>query len=230
MELGFDVISDLCLTKDTIFDWNNKATSIYCIVAGNISSDTNTIISVLSKLSLQYARIFYVPGYLEYDNIDDIEYRTDELSTICDCIGNVTMLYQCVTMIGGVAIAGANGWGIIKSDNFVDKIKRLCEREADIMYLEYTLEKLQCYLDTKKIIMVSSAVPKTDLYFNQQPDNAITTNQICECLEKDTGSKVSTWVFGTYKNVVDVTLNNINYVSNPMINSVYWPKRITISI
>ena len=43
-DIGFDIISDLNLQPDDSFNWENKATSLYCIVAGNNSSDLRTVI------------------------------------------------------------------------------------------------------------------------------------------------------------------------------------------
>ena len=39
MILGFDIISDLNLSIDDTFTWEDKPTSLYCIVAGNVSND-----------------------------------------------------------------------------------------------------------------------------------------------------------------------------------------------
>ena len=37
IDIGFDVISDLNLKRNDSFNWENKATSLYCILSGNIS-------------------------------------------------------------------------------------------------------------------------------------------------------------------------------------------------
>jgi hypothetical protein len=231
MEIGFDVINDLCLGPEDTFKWINKATSLYCIVAGNISSDTRTIIHTLSHISKQYINVFYVPGTLEYEGIEDIDYRTEELIAICEHIGNVTMLYHNLAIIDGVAIIGANGWGPLPEDYTITNIQKLHEREDDFLYLLSAIEKLQYHLDVKKIIVVTSTVPKKDLYFKQEPDNLELSTKLVTCLQKDTENKTSHWIFGTYKNVVDTTINGVNYINNPYTKSKhYWPKRININL
>ena len=49
--IGFDLISDLNLSPEDSFNWEGKATSLYCIIAGNISEDLRTIKQTLSHLS-----------------------------------------------------------------------------------------------------------------------------------------------------------------------------------
>ena len=50
-------------------------------------------------------------------------------------------------------------------------------------------------------------------------------------LTNNTENKVTTWVFGTHKKIVDTNINGINYFNNPCYNKVpYYPKRINIEI
>lgn len=230
-EISFDIISDLCLGPNEIFKMNNIATSLYCVVAGNISSDTRTIIQTLSHISKFYHGVLYIPGSLEYENIKDIEYRTQELEAICDFIDGVSILYRNVAIIDGVAIAGINGWGFIDKEYDISTIARLHEREDDIVYLEKSIEKLQLHLDVKKIILVSSIIPNVELYYGEMPSNHW-DYELTNCLISDTEKKISHWVFGGSNNIVDVKPIDINYISNPYVVSKnnYWPKRISIKI
>jgi hypothetical protein len=231
MEIGFDVISDLCLSPNETFKWTNKATSLYCIVAGNVSSDTRTIIQTLGHLAKFYQGIFYIPGRLEYEGFDDVEMRTEELAAICDHLDHVAILHHNVAMIDGVAIVGINGWGNLSEEYSIDNIQRLHEREDDLHYLYKTIERLQVHLDVKKIVIASSAVPRKDLYFGQLPEYVETMPTLSSCSQFDTEKKISNWIFGTYKNVVDITIDNVNYVNNIYFTSRnYWAKRITIKI
>ena len=75
--IGFDLISDLNLYPEDSFNWEGKATSLYCIIAGNISEDLRTIKQTLSHLSKFYQGIFYTLGSLEYHNTSDIVKRTN---------------------------------------------------------------------------------------------------------------------------------------------------------
>lgn len=231
MEIGFDVISDLCLSPNETFKWTNKATSLYCIVAGNVSSDTRTIIQTLGHLAKFYQGVFYIPGRLEYQGFEDIEMRTEELVAICDYLGSVAILHHNVAIIDGVALVGINGWGTLSEDYNLDNIQKLHEREDDLVYLQKTIEKLQVHLDVKKIVIASSVVPSKDLFFGQLPEHIETMPDLSSCMQYDTEKKISHWVFGTYENIVDVTVNNINYVNNAYYKSRnYWAKRLTVTI
>lgn len=232
MEIGFDVISDLCLSPNDNFKWTNKATSLYCIVAGNVSSDTRTIIQTLGHLAKYYQGVFYIPGRLEYEGFEDVDTRTEELIAICDYLDNVAILYHNVAMIDGVAVVGVNGWGELSAEEYsIGNIQRLYEREDDLQYLYKTIEKLQLHLDVKKIVVASSAVPRKDLYFGQLPEHVETMPVLNSCTQFDTEKKISHWVFGTYDNIVDITHQDINYVNNAYFKSRnYWAKRITVKI
>ena len=222
MKISFDVISDLELTADDTFDWQGKATSLYCIVAGNISNDPKIVILVLNHLSRFYQAIFYIPGYLEFENTENVDQRIRELSRYCRKMRNVTILHHHVVIIEGLAILAANGW--MNSDSFEDTYNR----EQDILYLRNSIEKLQKHLDVKKILLVSSSVPAKSLYFGEVPEIVEEFPQLKNVLEMDTEKKVSNWIFGTYKKIVDTTIDNVNYLSNPYTKGVYWAKRVSI--
>jgi hypothetical protein len=231
IEIGFDVISDLHLSPNDNFKWTNKATSLYCVVAGNVSSDTRTIIQTLGHLAKYYQGVFYIPGKLEYEGFDDIDTRTEKLVAICEYLENVVILYHNVAMIDGVALVGINGWGDLPTEYELHNIQRLCEREDDLLYLNKTIEKLQRHLDVKKIVIASSIVPKKELYFGQEPENLVLVPHFDSCTTHDTEKKLSHWIYGTYENVVDITIDNINYVNNSYYKRKnYWAKRITVVI
>lgn len=228
---GFDIISDLNLEPFDDFDWDGKATSLYCIVAGNISSNIEVVLKVLLRLSRIYQGVFFVPGKLEYETATTLTKRTEELSLIADNIPNVCMLHQHVVVIDGVAILGANGWGEIEDRISIPNIVMTAARLEDFTYLRRSLSKLQRHLDIKKIVIVTSAVPHDDLYYKEKPLEVDNQIPLHECLQADTEHKVTNWVFGTYSKTVDTKINSVNYVNNPYsTESPYWPKRITIEI
>ena len=230
-EIGFDIISDLNLKPNDSFNWENKATSLYCIVAGNISADLRTVLQVLSHLSRLYQGVFYVPGILEYQTAENIILRNEEISAICSRIPNTILLHQNVITIDGVAVMGVNGWSDAGSMDSVDQMFRTAARYEDHRYLRSTLERLQRHLDVKKIIVVSNAVPKEDLYFGEEPMVVYDQIPLCDALTLDTEHKVTHWVFGTYDKLVDTEINNIQYLNNPYSRkSPYWAKRLNISI
>jgi hypothetical protein len=230
MKIGFDVISDLNLSPNDSFNWEGKATSLYCIIAGNISSDLRTIRQTLLHLSKFYQGIFYTLGSLEFEGVTDIDIRTEELFKICRSVKNVAVLHHHVVIVDGIAIAGANGWygNTLPTDEESELVIE-SQRHEDLAYLKGTLERLQKHLDVKKIIMVSNSVPGPDLFFGEQPEATKSQLHLTLLLPLDTEDKITHWVFGTYKKVVDTTINGINYINNSYYKkNPYWAKRIEV--
>jgi hypothetical protein len=232
MDIGFDIISDLYLTPEESFNWENKATSLYCIVAGNISADSRTIYQTLSHLTKHYQGVFYVPGPLEYQNSISINIRTQELLNLCKRMPRVAMMFHHLIILDGVAILGCNGWSVNPDQLPNLSIKEIdTARYEDILYMKKSIDKLQTHLDVKKVIIVSNSVPKKELYFGEVPDYYDDQIQLDFGLGSDTESKITKWVFGTYEKIVDTTIDSINYVNNPYYKvRPYWAKRISISI
>lgn len=230
MEIGFDVISDLHLNPEDSFNWEGKSTSLYCIIAGNISSDMRTVFQTLAHLSKCYQGIFYTPGYLEYDSTDNIDYRTEQIMQLCSKIPNVALLHHHVIIIDGVAILGCNGWTMSTPAKNAES-KKQSARYEDIAYLKKSVEKLQRHLDVKKVVLVTNAVPTPQLFFGEIPPYTDEYLSLDYCLTSDTEKKVSHWVFGTHKKIVDTTISDINYVNNPYYKQrPYWGKRLNIVI
>lgn len=229
--IGFDLISDLNLSPEDEFDWEGKATSLYCVIAGNISDDLRTIRQTLLHLSKFYQGIFYTLGTLEYSTSDDIEKRTNEIHKICRTVRNVAVMHHHVVIIDGIAVIGANGWYGLFSRDLIIEATLEKNRNEDILYLKATLERLQKHLDVKKVIVVSNSVPSKDLYFGEHPESINTQLNLSIALLGDSESKVSHWVYGTYGKIVDTTINGINYVNNSSYKrSNYWAKRIEITL
>lgn len=230
MLVGFDIIGDLYLTPDESFNWEGKVTSLYCLVVGNISSDMRTVLQTLLHLSKLYQNIFYIPGILEYKTATDIETRTDQLTKVCAKIPKVTILHHHVVIIDGLAILGINGW----YDETIQLDHTLpidIQKVDDIQYLGKSIEKLQKHLDVTKILIMSSSVPKPQLYFGEEPKITGVNIPLFHTLEYDTESKVKYWIFGTYKKIVDTTIDGINYINNPYLkNNLYWAKRLEIDV
>jgi len=230
MKIGFDVISDLNLDPEESFNWEGKATSLYCIIAGNISDDLRTIHQTLLHLSRLYQGVFYTAGSLEYEGAVNIPERTNDLSKICKTIRNVAYLHNHVVILDGIAIVGTNGWYNPTFDNIIPGTEELdIERYEDIGYLGNTLERLQLHLDVKKIVIVSHSVPGEELFFGEEPDHIHTVAPLKLALIKDLEGKVTNWIYGNYNKTVDIVLNNINYINNSYYKrKPYWAKRIDI--
>lgn len=230
MSIGFDVISDLYLGPDESFNWEGKATSLYCVVAGNISNDLKTIKQTLLHLGRLYQGVFYCPGSLEYEECLDIDIRTNELYKICSTVPHIAFLHQHVVIVDSIAVLGTNGWyGNTAPADMITEAKIELHRHEDILYLKNSIERLQRHMDVQNILLVSNSVPGPELYFGQEPSHAQAQIPINIALEADTEHKVSNWVFGTYDKVVDVELNKIRYVNNCYYKRrPYWAKRIEV--
>ena len=157
-EIGFDIIGELHINPNDSFNWENKASSLYCIVTGNVSSDLRVVVQVLAHLAKYYQGVFYVPGMLEYETSENVHDRANEIAQICSRIPNVILLHQSVIVIDGVGVMGINGWSEAGSLATVPDMVKTAARYEDTKYLNATLEKLQRHLDVKKIILVSNAI------------------------------------------------------------------------
>lgn len=230
MKIGFDLISDLNLLPDDSFNWENKATSLYCLVAGNISSDLRTVATVLSHLTKFYQGVFYVPGYLEFSEVENYPQRIHDISRICKRIKNVAFLHQHVVIIDGVAVVGCTGWYGTEDDSEFE-LKYKLHRFEDLLYLKNSIEKLQKHLDVKKILVMTSSVPNINLFFGEHPKLFETLPELTMTLVSDLEFKVKNWVYGTYEKIVDTTFSNINYVCNPYKGTnPYWAKRVEVEV
>lgn len=233
MNIGFDVISDLNLTAEDSFNWEDKATSLYLIIAGNISDDLRVIHQTLVHLSQFYQGIFYVSGELEQDSLHLVKNRYLELSQLCKTIPNVAFLHRHVVVINGIAIIGANGWYGNKNDlpTALEKLHLHSQHVEDVSYIGSGIEKLQVHLDVKKVIVVTHCAPSHELFFGEEPEDIDFQIPLVQILGHDSEHKVCTWVYGSYNKTVDTTIGNVNYINNSCYNrSPYWPKRIEIKV
>jgi hypothetical protein len=243
LDIGFDVISDLNLEPNDNFNWEDKATSLYCILSGNISSDVQTMVNVLSHLSRFYQGVFYTPGLLEYDSspLQNINQRTADIQNISKKLPNVILLHHNIVIIDGIAIVGANCWENAHEPGksiSIDDLKYNQYRLDDMSFLHKTIDKLQRHLDVKKIVLVSNAVPNNNCYFGEVPPYVGEQIPLDTVLNSDTEGKVCYWVYGSYTKPVDATLllprkTDLQVVSNPLEgknSNQFYPKRITISV
>ena len=229
MKIGFDVISDLNLSPDETFNWEGKATSLYCVIAGNLSSDLRTIHQTLSHLSKFYQGVFYIAGTLEFKENPNTTQRVAEIYRLCKGIQNVAFLHNHVVIIDGIAIVGVNGWAEKYPDNILLDIHSEINQQDDLSYLRTTVEKLQLHLDVRSIFIVSHGVPSTELFFGEEPKWYKERPQLVSSLETDSEHKVKHWAFGSYNKEVDTTINGINYINNSYYKrKPYWAKRIDI--
>jgi len=234
MKIGFDLISDLYLSPSDPFSWEGKATSLYCLIAGNVSYDLRTIGNTLKHLSKFYQGVFYTTGSLEFQEATDIPNRIYELSLLCKRVGNVVLLQQQVVIIDGIAILGCNGWsGNTAPTDGATEGKIEVGRHDDLVYLKTSIEKLQKHNDVTKILLMTNSVPSKELYFGEvpkivkyRPELALT-----HMLDLDSEAKISHWAYGTYEKSVDTNINGVHYITNPSFDkNPYWAKRIEVEV
>jgi len=228
LEIGFDIISDLYLEPDESFNWENKATSLYCLIPGNVSLHPITLLQTLKHLSQHYYGVFFMPG--PYDCMDqNYDLYSKLISSTLSHIQNVTCLYNNVIILNGIAIIGTNGW-MGEIYGYDDEEAAELARQ-DFLYLRETLIKLTRHIGVKKIIILSSTIPNKEMYFGTEPEIVKHQYGLLPALTYDSQFKVTDWVFGNSNKNVDIFLNNIHYVSNPYLKRrPYYAKRIDVDI
>jgi hypothetical protein len=231
MVVGFDIISDLELSYKNKLDWEGKPTSLFCIVAGNITNDFKVLEETLEHLSAQYHGVFFIDGSREIGSLVLQASKIDQIAKIASKIKNVVYLHNNVVIVDGIALVAVNGWyGNYTPIDSDDEIRLVYHSHGDQDYLHTTIEKLQLHVDVKKIVIVSSCVPCADLFYGEEP-NLPDYVGLNAALINDTENKIVTWIYGNSNKMVDTNINGINYVNNACFsNNPYWPKRIEIEI
>jgi len=229
MIIGFDIISDLNLSEGDTFDWADKATSLYCIIPGNISDDLDVFKNTLITLSKYYQGIFFIEGTLEHGTVKGRTNRCKEINKICKSIKNVVYLHDNVVVVEGIALVGANGWfGNYVPEDMLSEIELQVAGYEDASYLGSTVKKLQLHNDVSKIIMITNSVPSTKLFYNEIP-KIYNDCVLTDALKVDTEQKITHWVFANTEKIIDTTFDSINYLNNPCYKrNPYYARRIDI--
>jgi UDP-2,3-diacylglucosamine pyrophosphatase LpxH len=112
MKLAFDLISDLHVeTWDAPIDWSGQATSMMCVVAGDISRDHSVVADTLRHLGECYRAVFYIDGNDEHrHSLNDLGESYKSLAEELEDIPNVTYLQDNVCIVDGVAFLATNAW------------------------------------------------------------------------------------------------------------------------
>lgn len=112
MDLAFDLLSDLHLDSwPGKFDWTHRATSPYCILAGDVASDRRLLLQTLKHLGQCYRAVFYIDGNEEHSHYwGRLSQSYQHLEQRIKNIPNVVYLQDNVVIINGVAILATNGW------------------------------------------------------------------------------------------------------------------------
>jgi len=240
MKIHFDLISDLHVdTWEEPFSWEGKATSLYAVVAGDISRERSDLKPVLKELSSHYKLVIFVDGNDEHRwELENLGQSYESLRSDISGIHNVVWLQDNSVVVDGVAFVGVNGWTGFDFDcdlSYQDSKRWLEERYGVSMYagqqiealslsdagfLCKTVSKLQTHHDVKKIVLITHYVPNVRLIEHDvelegtHALNCTGNSMLSRCLDEDHKNKVHTWCFGHYHSDVDTTIDNIRYVNN----------------
>lgn len=239
MQFSFDLISDLHVESWNNFDWTDKPTSPYCVVAGDVARDRTLLVETLQHLGTVYAGVFYIDGNEEHKNYyNDLGDSYRDLKQAIADIPNVIYIHDNVIIINGVAILATNGWWSWDFDNTIDfdqsiewfKNKTLVTDGAvaeiaecaynDTLYLANSVRKLQTHPEVHRIVIISHTVPLPELVM-PDPDlagswrfNVMGNKHLMRIVDEDTENKINTWCFGHYHRPVDQIYNGIRFVNN----------------
>lgn len=240
MALAFDLISDLHVeTWEGTFDWSDRATSPYCVVAGDVARDRSLAIQTLAHLGRCYQAVFYIDGNDEHRNyMEDLDGSYRSLARQLSQLKNVVYLQDNVAVVDNIAFVGTNGWWGWDFDMTIDPtesaiwfqakhslssdaIKRLTRMSnQDSTYLSSSVKRLQTHNDVKKIVIVTHTVPDPALIehdiglVGKHKFNQMGNSFIGSALSQDTENKIHTWCFGHYHGSVDQIRNNARFVNN----------------
>ena len=239
MTFAFDLISDLHQETWPTFNWKDRATSPFCVVAGDIGDDRQQVIETLRHLGTCYQAVFYIDGNDEHAaHREHLGASYLDLSQAINSIPNVVYLQDNVVVIDGVAIVGTNGWWGFDFDLTVDPedsaewyrekehlspsaVKQIIKMSnTDANYLAQSIRRLQTHNDVKKIVMVTHTVPDPVLIshdptlVNTLKFNTMGNKFMSHVLNIDTEKKIHTWCFGHYHNDVDQIRYGVRYVNN----------------
>jgi len=254
MTLNFDLISDLYLDSLDDFAWEGKATSLFCIVAGNISKDHKVLFEFLEYIAQFYEGVFFIDGDLEHDSFDgDFELSYASLRDNISTMGDVFFLHEKIIILPGITLLATNGWttfDFTSNNDINETMEFLKDREAvpidiansifklaitDQHYMYNSIESCQDMDDVENLIVITNSVPDPEFITHDEDYNGTILGDISgnsgliSCLMNDPKRKVKTWIFGKYPGDIDYEIDGVRYVNNPGLNKdpgIYYPKII----
>jgi predicted phosphodiesterase len=239
MSFSFDLISDLHVETWNNFDWTDKPTSTFCVVAGDVAVDRKLLLQTLSHLSKCYQGIFYIDGNDEHRQyLNNIGESYKDLISQIKKIENIVYMQDNAVVINGVALIATNGWWTYDFDPTLNLNQTLQWYQDhmkvdstvtttvtgiahhDALYLKKSIKKLQTHQEVKSIAVITHTVPAPwiiahdpDL-INTSRFNCMGNSLLQSVLTEDSERKIKTWCFGHYHRPVDRDLNGIRYVNN----------------
>lgn len=230
-DFSIDLISDLNLTDSDMFDWEGKSTSLFCVVAGNVSDDLLVLENTLEHLSNSYRGVFFIDGSLEHTCLEDYNIRVEKIKDICQRLSNVVYLHNHLVILNGIAFIGCNGWyGNRKNITCIEDLDFMDEyRSDDLSYLSLSIKRVQSMSEVKKVVIITNSIPGEYFGFNSPNVNLPSELNLSLSLLFDNNSKIKKWLFGTSDLTVDVEINDRQFVNNPVVNGLlYFPKKIDL--
>ena len=239
MTFSFDLISDLHLeswTQD--FNWNNHATSPWCVVAGDVCRDHQLLKNTMQHLAQCYQGVFYIDGNDEhYGRYQTMAKNYRDIQKLLKPLNNVVFLQDNVVILEDTAILGTNGWWSFDFDSdigtqeviewwcktynlssdIVEIIRMASARDA--VYLHRSLLRLQTE-SVKHIVIVTHTVPyhkiiRHDIDLADKCSfNVMGSNQLMSAFNEDLANKVHTWCFGHYHGSIDQIHHGVRFVNN----------------
>jgi len=256
MKITFDLISDLHLDDIDNCDWSNKGTSLFCIVAGNISNKRDVLLEFLDELKDHYEAVFYIDGPLDHESYKgDFASSYENLIEGIELIDKVIFLHENIIVLNGVTLIGTNGWTTfdftsnydidstiqflqdqdITSEDHATEIFKMAITDQHYMY--NSVETCQTIEECNSVLVVTNSVPHPEFIAHNEDYNetilgaTIGNNGITDCIHNDKQSLIKTWIFGKFPEDLDFDVNGIRFVNNPKpayTDDTYFPKRIEI--
>ena len=241
----FDLISDIHLDYWTqnIKDWKGLGTSLYCVVAGDISRNPRLSAGFLRHLSDCYRQIMFVDGNHEHNSkYSQIEDNEEEMNELLRKIDNVTYLANSSCVIDNTAFIGTNGWWTFDFSERLGNASRLesmeayCRKEGKTMreaidlwtvaqdqaeFMAEVVGSMQNDHNIDEIVIITHTVPRTNIvspiFKGSLTDWAKLGNSSMEdVLRYDYENKISTWCFGHFHEVAyDQIHEGVRYISHP---------------
>lgn len=242
--MQFDLVSDLHLDywKHNTKDWRGLGTSLYCVVAGDVSRNIHLTTSFLRHLSTAYKQVIFIEGNHEHNKqYHDLNAKEFELSDALRQIPNVTYLAENSCVIDGTAFVGAMGWWTfdfpaVTGAGHLSVIEEFCAREnfamRDAMNIWNTAQEqadnlgdivasLQDEDDIDEIVMITHTVPRNDIIHpgiagSLSDWGKIGNSSMKQVLNYDYENKISTWCFGHFHEIAyDKVIDGVRYLSHP---------------
>jgi len=252
--IDFDIISDLFLEETDVFSWENKATSVNCIIAGNISSDRPTLLNALREIAKYYNNVFFIDGMVDHAGFNgNYEESYANLTSEIKLINNVFFMHDNIIMLKDIAIVATNAWttlDFLGSASAEDNIVFLEARDdlpgeissamihmakMDVLYLENSIDACTVMDECNSILMITNAVPlpsliSHDLDYSDTVLGDITGNSFLpNFINKSKDKLLANWVFGRYDGYIDQTIQGVRFLNNPARSlDLYYPKVLTV--